>query len=138
MLTPKQESFCLAYLETGNASEAYRRAYNTAKMKPESVNRLAKAAVDNVKIASRLAELRKPAVEAAQITLQSHLRDLQDLRDKAATAEQYAAAITAETNRGKAAGLYTEKIEANVTHKTLAQELADLNDASPADDPEVA
>ncbi len=23
MLTPKQEGFCLAYLETGNASEAY-------------------------------------------------------------------------------------------------------------------
>ena len=27
-LTPKQEAFILAYLETGNASEAYRRAYN--------------------------------------------------------------------------------------------------------------
>ena len=26
MLTPKQEAFCLAYIETGNASEAYRRA----------------------------------------------------------------------------------------------------------------
>lgn len=25
-LTPKQEAFCLAYIETGNASEAYRRA----------------------------------------------------------------------------------------------------------------
>lgn len=26
-LTPKQEAFCLAYLETGNASEAYRHVY---------------------------------------------------------------------------------------------------------------
>ncbi|SQE31532.1 Terminase small subunit [Mannheimia haemolytica] len=26
-LTPKQEAFCLAYIETGNASEAYRQAY---------------------------------------------------------------------------------------------------------------
>lgn len=24
LLTPKQENFCLVYLETGNASEAYR------------------------------------------------------------------------------------------------------------------
>ena len=36
-LTPKQENFCLAYLETGNASEAYRRAYDVANMKPESI-----------------------------------------------------------------------------------------------------
>ena len=27
-LTQKQENFCLAYIETGNASEAYRKAYN--------------------------------------------------------------------------------------------------------------
>jgi len=138
MLTPKQETFCLAYLETGNASEAYRRAYNAAKMKSATVARTAKEVMDNPKIAARLAELRQPAVEAVQITLQTHLQALQDLRDKAATAEQYAAAITAETNRGKAAGLYTERLEANVTHRTLAQELADLNDASPKDNSPVA
>ena len=33
-LTPKQEAFCLAYMETGNASEAYRRAYDADNMKP--------------------------------------------------------------------------------------------------------
>ncbi len=49
-LTPKQEKFCLAYLETGNASEAYRRAYNAAKMKAATVNRNAKALLDNTKI----------------------------------------------------------------------------------------
>ena len=37
-LTPKQENFCLAYLETSNASEAYRRAYDSENMKPESIN----------------------------------------------------------------------------------------------------
>ena len=36
-LTPKQERFCQVYIETGNASEAYRAAYNAEKMKPESV-----------------------------------------------------------------------------------------------------
>ena len=37
-LTPKQESFCLAYIETGNASEAYRQAYDVGpKTKPETV-----------------------------------------------------------------------------------------------------
>ena len=33
-LTAKQHAFCLAYLETGNATEAYRRAYNAGGMQP--------------------------------------------------------------------------------------------------------
>ena len=32
-LTAKQEAFCLAYLETGNASEAYRQVYKSDRMK---------------------------------------------------------------------------------------------------------
>lgn len=36
-LTIKQEAFCQAYIETGNASEAYRTAYAADKMKPEAV-----------------------------------------------------------------------------------------------------
>ena len=58
-LTPKQEKFCLRYSECGNASEAYRQAYNTAKMKPESVNRKAFELLEDVKITARLEALRK-------------------------------------------------------------------------------
>lgn len=123
MLTPKQESFCLAYLETGNASEAYRRAYSAEKMKPETVNRAAKEMIDLPKIAARLQELRKPAVKAAQITLEQHLKDLQRLRDLAESSEKYGPAIQAEMARGKASGLYTEKIELNVMD-ALAERLA--------------
>lgn len=110
-LTAKQEGFCLAYLETGNASEAYRRAYDAENMKPETVNKRASELLDNGAIAGRLAELRGPVVKAAQMTLEAHLEALKVLRDRAAEAGQYGAAITAETNRGKAAGLYTEKHE---------------------------
>lgn len=56
-----------------------------------------------------LAELRRPAVEEAQLTLVSHLRDLQELRDAAKAAAQYGPAVTAEISRGKASGLYVEK-----------------------------
>lgn len=110
-LTAKQEGFCLAYLETGNASEAYRRAYDAENMKPETVNKRASELLDNGAIAGRLAELRGPVVKAAQMTLEAHLEALKVLRDRAAEAGQYGAAITAETNRGKAAGLYTERHE---------------------------
>ena len=36
-LTIKQEAFARAYVETGNASEAYRLAYDAARMKPEVI-----------------------------------------------------------------------------------------------------
>lgn len=113
-LTPKQEKFCLVYIETGNASEAYRQSYNIGKMKPESINRAAKQLLDNAKIATRLKELQAPAVEKAQITLESHLDELKELRDLAKADQKWASAIQAETNRGKAAGLYTEKIALNL------------------------
>jgi len=69
-LTLKQENFCLAYIETGNASEAYRRAFNTERMKPETVNRNAKAMIDDSKIATRLVALKKPVIEKTQLTLE--------------------------------------------------------------------
>ena len=37
-MTPKQERFCQAYIETGNASEAYRQAYNAEKMKAQTIH----------------------------------------------------------------------------------------------------
>ncbi len=36
-LTPKQSAFVRAYLETANASEAYRRAYNPKKMSSNAI-----------------------------------------------------------------------------------------------------
>lgn len=110
MLTPKQEKFCVVYLETGNASEAYRQAYDAGSMKPETVNRKAKDLIDNGKITARLQELRSPVVARAQITLESHLAELETLRELAKADQRWAPAIQAEVNRGKAAGLYVEKV----------------------------
>ena len=62
-LTPKQEAFAQAYVETSNASEAYRRAYNAANMKQTSI--VVKAsqllAQDNVSV--RVSEIRKELAE---------------------------------------------------------------------------
>lgn len=124
MLTPKQEAFCLAYLETGNASEAYRRCYNASRMKPATVNKRANELLSKGVITGRLDELRKPAVEKAQMTLEGHLKRLADLSDAAEDAGQFGAAITAETNRGRAAGFYVEKIKADVNVDVAAEILA--------------
>lgn len=111
-LTPKQENFVLAYLETGNASEAYRRAYKpSAKAKESTINRTAKRCIDSPKIRARIEELRAPIREKVGITLEDHLTTLKDLREKAIAAGQYGPAITAEMSRGKVSGLYVEKRE---------------------------
>ncbi len=51
-LTPKQKGFCISYIETGNASEAYRLNYSVEKMKPDTVNRKAKFEMDKGRLSS--------------------------------------------------------------------------------------
>lgn len=109
-LTEKQEGFCLSIIKGKSASDAYRENYDCGSMKQATINRNAKALMDNNKIATRLDELRKPVRDAACLTMESHLRRLNELSIAAEKEEQFSAAITAETNRGKAAGLYVERI----------------------------
>lgn len=110
-LTQKQEAFCCAYIETGNASEAYRRSYDAENMARPTVNRKAALLMDNPKITARLKELRRPVVESAQLTLEVHLNKLAELRDAALKEGKYSAAVQAEIARGKAAGITNEKPE---------------------------
>lgn len=104
-LTPKQEKFLAEYLKHGNASRAYRAAYNCAGASDATVHREAHRLLDHPKITPRLAEARDKAREAAEITLESHLQRLDELSRKAEGAEQYSAAIAAEVHRARAAGL---------------------------------
>ena len=56
-LTPKQEKFAQVYVETGNASEAYRTAYNS-KAKADTVHVSASKLLSDPKVALRVHELR--------------------------------------------------------------------------------
>lgn len=67
-LTQKQEAFCLAYIETGNASEAYRRAYRAAKMKPETINKRASELLADGAVTGRIGELRQAASDKAVVS----------------------------------------------------------------------
>lgn len=113
-LTAKQEKFCTEFVQCGNAAEAYRRAYNAEKMKPVTVWSAASRLLDDCKVTARLKELQDAAAKEAQVTLEGHLNDLKRLRDLAIEDGQFSAAITAEISRGKAAGLYTDKVKAEV------------------------
>jgi len=110
-MTPKQEAFAIAVASGMTQADAYRSAYNVKpETKPESVQQKAYQIMQKVEVRSRVDELKKPIIEAAGITLESHLARLAHLSKKAEEAENYGPAVTAETNRGKAAGLYTEKV----------------------------
>ena len=123
ILTEKQEQFCKAYIETNNVTEAYIRAYQPKSTNEASLKATAHKTLKSKRVMNRIAELRAPAAKAATLTLERHLRDLERLRDKADKSKDFGAAIRAEVARGKAAGLYIEKIDLNLTG-SLAERLA--------------
>jgi phage terminase small subunit len=110
-LTPKQEAFCLIYIESGNASEAYRQAYSCKKMKPETINRNAKSMLDDNKIATRLAELQKFHQERHNVTVDNLTVELDEIRTLAMEKEQVNAAVNATMGKAKLHGLLTDRVQ---------------------------
>lgn len=112
-LTPKQESFCHRYMETGSASEAYRLSYDSAEMKPESIHRSAKELMDNPKIASRIKCMREETQLRHKITLDTLLAELEEVRHIAVSCEtpQSAAAVGAIMGKAKLLGLDKQLVE---------------------------
>lgn len=112
-LTAKQEAFCLAYIETNNASEAYRRSYDSSKMKPESVYESASRLLADVKITARLAELREPIMQRHNVTVDSLVLELEEARQAALSADtpQSSAAVAATMGKAKLCGLDKQVID---------------------------
>lgn len=75
-LTPKQEAFCLAYMETGNASEAYGLAGYSTKATPKTINEASSRLLKNSNIIARLSTLRERAVERTLVTVEGLTADL--------------------------------------------------------------
>jgi hypothetical protein len=56
-----------------------RRSFNAEKMKPVTITKRASEFINRGDIAGRIQELRKPAIDAAQFTLEEHLNALKNL-----------------------------------------------------------
>ena len=80
-LTLKQEKFCQEYMDTGNATEAYRRVYSTSRMKSTTVNRNAKALLDHSKISARIENLRVKLMRTFDIPREKVLYVLEAIHD---------------------------------------------------------
>ena len=104
-LTIKQENFCLAYVETGNASEAYRRSYDVENTSPAVINVHACNLLKNDKISVRINELRSTVMERHKITVDDLLAELDEAREVARQTEKAAPMVAATMGKAKLLGL---------------------------------
>jgi phage terminase small subunit len=116
-LTIKQEKFCQAYIETGNASEAYRRAYSAKKMKPETVNNKAYGLLKKGEIRARLDELQSKHAKRHEITVEKITQMLLEDHAMARELEQMSSAVSAAMHLAKIHGHVTDKsqVQGNLT-----------------------
>lgn len=112
-LTGKQEAFACAFIETGNASEAYRRTHDVgADTKPESIWSAASRCLADVKVQSRVIELQAQARLLSLVSVGSLTQELEDARLKAMADDKGAsAAVSATMGKAKLHGLLVEKAE---------------------------
>lgn len=75
-VTEQQEKFCHAFVETGNASESYRRGYKTENMNDNSIARKAHDVLHNVNVTARIAALRETHTKRHGITVDTLLEKL--------------------------------------------------------------
>lgn len=73
-LTIKQEKFCNKYLECGNASEAYRYAYDCSRMREKTIWEKASRLLANDKVRARIKELQRTTIQELNINKTDILR----------------------------------------------------------------
>lgn len=102
-LTPKQEAFCYAYIENGgNASAAYRASYDAGEMQPESIRVEACRLLSNPNVALTVRSLREAVAEAHKLTVADLVKELEEARIAALTAETVQSSAATAATMGKA------------------------------------
>lgn len=127
-LTPKQEAFASAYIETGNASEAYRRSYNAGKMNTNALAVNASRLLDNANVALRIEELQKAIIVKHNITIESILAELEEARQLAMETGKAGPAVQASMGKAKLVGLDKQIIDHTSSDGTMSPKGASLDD----------
>jgi len=111
-LTLKQEAFAMAYIETSNASEAYRTSYNVADTTTDNTISVEASKLKNTpKIAQRILELQESMRKRHEVTVDGLTKELELARLKASEAGQASAMVAATMGKAKLHGLLTVKAE---------------------------
>lgn len=106
VLTEKQETFAIVYVQTANATEAYRQAYDVAEDARDSwIYVEAAQLLDHPKIGPRIKELQDKAKERSEFTVFKALDELDAARVLAMREAQAAAAVSAINGKIKLLGM---------------------------------
>lgn len=106
VLTEKQEAFAVAYIQTANATEAYRRSHDVEPDARDSwIYVEAAQLLDHPKIAPRIAELQEKASKRSEYTLFKAMKELEAARAGAMKEAQFSSAVSAVNSKVKLAGI---------------------------------
>ena len=113
-MTPKQHQFAREVVLGKSQADAYRSAYNTARMNDNSIRREASRLMDNPNVATTVVELQQKADAAVvQERIASREEVLQTLTGYMHSGEPGdSVRLRAAELMGKHYGLFTERIEA--------------------------
>lgn len=109
-LTPKQTEFCRVYMETGNATEAYRQAYDADNMSIGVIRNEASKLLKNRDITIMLQNASNIAMAKAVITREDLIAELEEARIAALSAETPQAGAATSATMGKAKLLGMDKV----------------------------
>ena len=110
-LTPMQEKFAMIYAteEVTQTEAAIRAGY--AESNAHSIASHMLNGRSYPQVLDRVREIKKELQQKYEVTFESHVQKLAQLRDVALQNGNYAASVTAEKSRGQAAGLYIDRKE---------------------------
>ncbi len=100
-LTLKQERFLSKWFELGNATEAYKFAYNTSGMKPTTISHEAWELLRNPKIAAIIQRYKK----SIQLTAEDIIEEYEEARQLALQEKMPGPAVSATLGKAKVLGL---------------------------------
>ena len=124
-LTPKQEAFVYAYLETGSGCEAYRRAYIAGSMTAAAIRGEACRLLKHPNVALQGTLMRQRNIERCGATVEQVTRLLLEDRALAHQRGHTHAAVQATMGVAKIHGL----LEFNRTIENTEAEVEELSDA---------
>ena len=129
-MTPKQHQFAREVVLGKSQADAYRSAYNTARMNDNSIRREASRLMDNPNVATTVVELQQKADAAVvQERIASREEVLQTLTGYMHSGEpRDSVRLRAAELMGKHYGLFTDRIEAVVPERSPEEITAELEE----------
>lgn len=106
VLSEKMEAFCIHFIRTGNAAEAYRQSHDVADdSRDDWIYVEACQMLNHPKVAPRIKELRDMATKVAAYGILDALDEYEAARELAATEKMPAAMVSAINGKVKVLGL---------------------------------